>query len=120
MTADRWRKADLTRDEEDLVEQIGESYKAFRMGPVSPDTVPLEVAIRAAERAYRRGVTQGAYYMLWHLRGSAGYKPGELGEAYASQLFRWRERGGQQKYAKFDLPPEPPLRVRPSTSRGGR
>jgi hypothetical protein len=109
MTASRisrsYRRGKLTIDERRLLEEIGESGKAFGMWPDSPESVPLDLAIRAAERAYRRGVTQGAYYMLWHLRGHTGYHPGQPGESFASKLMTWRTRGAREEYRRAELPP---------------
>jgi len=106
------RRGRLTAAECRLLEDIAESSKAFGMWTVSPDLVPVDIAMRAAERAYRRGVTQGAYFMLWHLRGTKGYKPHAPGEAFASRLWRWRERGSREEYAKAELPPGHLARLR--------
>jgi hypothetical protein len=39
--------------------------------PESPESVPIDIAPRAAGRACRGGVTHGAYFMPWNLRGDA-------------------------------------------------
>lgn len=99
------RKRALTDDKFGLVRKIGESYKAFGEWPDSPELVPVEVAARAAEMAYRRGVSQGAFYMFWHLRAARDLRPGNGGEVFAQRLRRWRVRGYEQKYAKAEPPP---------------
>lgn len=110
------RRGKLTEDDRRLLEDIGESSKAFGSWPVSPELVPVDIAARAAERAYRRGVTQGAYYMLWHLRGTQDHSPGAPGEAFASRLWRWRTRGAREEYAKAELPPDHLSRLRGSAA----
>jgi hypothetical protein len=99
------RRGKLTMEERRLLEIIAESGKAFGRWPTSPEMVPMDIALRAAERAYRRGVTQGAYFMLWHLRGSIDFRPGDKGETFATKLGNWRRRGARQEYARTELPP---------------
>jgi hypothetical protein len=106
------RRGKLAVDERRLLEDIAESGKAFGTWPTLPELVPIDIAMRAAERAYRRGVTQGAYFMLWHLRGTVSHDPHAPGEAFASRLWRWRMRGNREEYAKAELPPGHVSRMR--------
>lgn len=104
------RRRKLTAEDLGLIELIGESRKSLPGGwPTSPETVPVEVAVRAAERAYRRGVCQGAYYLLWSARGELDHRCGAAAERYIDRLLRWRMRGRDQRYARAEVPPEPPL-----------
>lgn len=102
----RGRKRHLGEAEFWLVREIGEGHKAFGMWPTSPELVPVEVAARAAEMAYRRGVSQGAFSMLWRLRDAQDLRPGNGGEAFARRLRQWRVRGYEQRYAKAEPPPD--------------
>jgi len=106
------RRGKLNTDERRLLAEIGESFKASGPWPESPEYVPMDIAVRAAERAYRRGVTHGAYFMLWHLRGDAGYHPGQPGDEFAAKLSDWRMRGSREEYAKAEYPPGPAGRTR--------
>lgn len=99
------RRGKLSIDEGRLLKDIAESHKAFGMWPADPQMVPLDIAVRAAECAYRRGVVQGAYFMLWHLRPETQDGTGRV-SAFLSRLERWRTRGARQEYAKAELPPE--------------
>lgn len=99
------RRRTLSYDERRLLHDIGESGKAVGVWPDAGQAVAADVAARAAEMAYRRGVVQGAYFMLWHLRGSMDYQPGKPGEAFAERLGRWRSRGDRENYSKAEMPP---------------
>lgn len=98
------RHGKLATDERRIVGDIGESHKAFGMWPARPATVPVDLAARAAERAYRRGVVQGAQYMLWHLVPDSR-KPGGERPAFLARLTGWRQRGVTQEHAQAELPP---------------
>lgn len=111
-----------------LVRALGESYKTsdwptprtevYGEAHEIPESVPVEVAARAAEMAYRRGVTQGAYYMLWRIHGqppNSRPDPNLPGYAYADELMRWRDQGRAEQYARAEDPPraENPAYVAP-------
>lgn len=99
------RRRKLDEDEHWIVEDVGESRKAFGMWPSSPEMIPVDIAARAAERAYRRGVVQGAHFMLWHLHPETK-RDWRRRPVFLDQLARWRERGGIQEYGKAEIPPE--------------
>jgi hypothetical protein len=97
------RRGKLTPDERRLVEDIAESGRAFGMWPGVPGMIPVDLAVRAAERAYRRGVVQGAHYMLWHLRPETRSQYSH--PMFLGRLNRWRSRGTTQEHAIAELPP---------------
>jgi len=105
------RRGKLAADELRLLKDIAESSKAFGMWPKDPEMIPVDIAVRAAEQAYRRGVVQGAHFMLWHLhpdtRDTRASTP-----MFLIRLNRWRTRGIAEQHAKAEIPPswDSPLR----------
>lgn len=98
------RRGKLTIDERRLVDDLGESFKAFGRWPTTPETISIDLAARAAEQAYRRGVVQGAHLMLWHLHPDS--RTTSRRPAFLDRLDRWRARGRKQEHVTAELPPE--------------
>lgn len=98
-------------EEWDLLTQIrdiGESSKVLEW-PTSPEMVSTDIAARASEMAYRRGVVQGAYFMLWRIHGQpqgwCDLDPDLPGYAYVHDLCDWREQGRMEHYGRGEEPP---------------
>ena len=62
---------DLTEDELRLVRWLADTSRQFSGDGTPhgwPDMIPAEVALRLAEKSYRRGVTQGSGYAIDEMR----------------------------------------------------
>jgi hypothetical protein len=104
----------LTDEEQRLIATLGNTSRGFSGDVRFPGAVSAELAQRLIEKAYRRGVEQGATFMRRHLHP---HEPGtgdwrrELrapGRAYLNAVRLWRIDGDLQGFAVGDLPPRGP------------
>jgi hypothetical protein len=105
---------ELTDDEREAVYTGADTSRIWgREFDGLPETVSIEVALRLAEKSYRRGAEQGAHFMRRHLypRNSDYHGPGA---EYEHALRDWRGRGQAERYAYGELPPESPAEGKPS------
>jgi hypothetical protein len=95
---------DLSEDQLRLVRWLADTSRQFSGDGTPhgwPDMIPAEVALRLAEKSYRRGVTQGSGYAIDEMRrgGIAA------ADAYDHALWEWRAKGVREEWASGELPP---------------
>lgn len=91
-----------------LVHGLAVTSRAFAgagLPPGWPDTVPAEVALRLAEKSYRRGVMQGAVFMTEEIALTRNPGLMSLAVAYIKRLEAWRNKGNSESWANGESPP---------------
>lgn len=116
------KKQRLARGERDLIRALATTSEAYsteyssvlsRNGLVPiPETVTLAMALRLAEKGFRRGFDHGAHAMRWHLYPESAGEwhrdgPPAPGYEYTQRIGDWRSRGLRQYYIQGEHPPIP-------------
>lgn len=93
----------LSGDEALLMQQVANTSRAYRDSIPAwwAATITIELALRLAEKSYRRGFQQGAESM----RDITGDTPDERGQQHAEAIAQWRARGAAEGYTRGDFPP---------------
>lgn len=90
-----------------LVASLANTSRAYGVRPGVPEMVPIEIALRLAEKAYRRGVTHGAEFMMETVDGGLTMKAVMRAGRFSRALSQWRERGRREGFGSGDFPPDP-------------
>jgi hypothetical protein len=95
----------LTEDELRLVRHLADTSRQYGGRGIPsgwPGVVSAEVALRLAEKSYRRGVAQGSAFTLEAIiNGGIA-----AGRDYDRALAAWRSLGIAEDWATGELPPE--------------